>query len=157
MKDGDEILSTTETLDNKFFLSLKGGQCKVNPYLTNFMSEIALKASMDTAIQRRLLQIALITLEILGAGDANDKDYVKVSKESIDSAKKSGTIFNTAEVHDENPPLAKTMLEAKFYARYINDIMNKSGTRINTDYIWKKMEILLKAYWFETRKQKSQH
>jgi len=155
MKSGNELFSETEKLDNAFFLTLKERQCAVNPYIASFMSEMILKAKTDEEIQKRLLKVSLVALEIIGTGNPCDKDYIRVSKETIEIAKKSEKQFDIDSIRKEDWAFAHAIDEAKFQTTNLNDIFNEFyKTNIETRYIWEQIEIFLKAYWIEKKKHK---
>lgn len=157
MISGETLFPSTQRLDSKFFLHLKEEQCKANPNLAGFMSETLLKATTDETTSRRLVQTALIALEIMGAGDPRDTDYVKVSKESIKQAPASEEL-EIFEVMEINENFAKALWEAGDYVESINDLLNNFyQTSIDTEYILDNLQVLFKAYWIETQKHKEQY
>lgn len=153
---GELLFPPTQALDNTFFSHLKEKQCTANPNLAGFMSEEMLKVSTEQIIQRRLIRLALVALEIMGAGEKNDSDYVKVTKESIQEAFTFPEL-KAFQLLEENEAFARAFWEASGYVEGINNILNDFyKTNIETEYALDNLQILFKAYWIETRKQKKQ-
>jgi hypothetical protein len=157
MISGELLFPPTQALDSNFFSHLKEKQCTTNPSLAGFMSEKMLEVSTEQIIQQRLIQLALIALEIMGAGEKSDSDYVKVTKESI---QESFTFpeLKAFQLLEENETFAKAFWEASGYVEGVNEILNNFyETHIETEYVLDHLQVLFKAYWIETRKQKKQH
>ncbi|MCK5490947.1 MAG: hypothetical protein KAI67_03825 [Candidatus Pacebacteria bacterium] len=156
MRKAEEVLNGTEELDRNFFLRLKDKQCGANPFIAAFVSEEVLKNIIDKETQTRLLQVTLFALEMLGAGDKENIDYVKVSRESIESAKNQEIIFDIEEIHAIKPKFGNAIFEARFYVENLNRTFNDFyGTKIPLEELLQRMDIFLKAYWIEIQKQKT--
>ena len=148
------LLPPTQILDNAFFLHLKEKQCAANPYLAGFMSETLIKATADQVVTRRLIRLALIALEIMGAGDATDKGYVRVSMRSIEEAPAHNNL-DVFEMMDANESFALAYWEAQNYVIATNDLLNTFyRTDIENKYVLDNIHVLFKAYWIETQKSK---
>ena len=154
MKSGNAVLIEMEE-QKKYFPLIKEKHCKVNPNLAGFMSEWILTTETEKRIQTRLLQMALVLFEIIGVGDEMDLDFAKVSKESISAAKKMEKAFDINDVKGIDPDLYWAIVEAETYVKALNDSFNEyHGDQIDTNVIWQKLEVFLKAYWIEKQKIK---
>lgn len=156
MRQAEEIVKGTEKLDSKFFLGLKLKQCEANPNLASFVAEEVLKSEIDKKTRKRLFQATLFALEMLGAGDKENIDYVKVSKKSIEVAKKQETIFDIDKIYAVNPVFGNAIFRARFYVENLNESFNEFyKTKIPLTELLQKMDVFLKAYWIETQEQKT--
>lgn len=154
MIPGEVLLPPTQQLDNAFFIRLKEKQCAANPNLAGFMSKTLTQTTADETTIRRLIRMALIALEIIGAGEETDKDYVRVSKKSIEEAPVHAKL-DVFEIMEANEDFAKAYWEAQSYVEAINELLNNFyDTSIETRYVLDNIQVLFKAYWIETLKSK---
>lgn len=153
MKTREQILKEKkekEEAGENYYKNLKLKHCITNPRLSGFMSEYAITTEVRIEYQRRLIQMALVTFEIIGAGNPNDRDYVKVSQDSIDLAIKSKIRLEPSIFNNIDPDIVKAIAEANACIAELNNGLNEAyQTHIDSSVIWEKMQVLLKAYYNE--------
>lgn len=154
MKSGETVFEEINREENGWYRRIVKQHCLANPRLAELANQL-IAEEKDPRIALRLIQAISVFLEIIGAGNKSDKNYILVSQESVESAKKAESGFDDYIIYNEDPPFFEAVNEAKACVRQLNRVYNENyKVKIDLAVIFGTLNVLLNACWIERQKQK---
>lgn len=147
---GEDVFLPDECFDPTTYKRLRRRLHEANPSLLGYLNMVAMESKMSNEEQRRFLWLGHITLEIMGASNRQDADYVPVSDEYVLAAEQSQSSYDEEALETLRPSFGQAVAEAEEYCQLVNDYLNScEENRIDWQKMWTKIkDTLIKAYAF---------